>query len=288
MEIGVYIDEQWFPAVLNVTDSALLIKMENRSLVITLLEMSRISFENSYINITYMERKNGEAKKKIISINAQNLEEIYDLICAKKNKPMEENEGEYVPPENNAYTAPAAPTEVKTIGSMYVMTNNTQSVMPNQTEVSKAEISEENKHHQEELNQTMKPKQKSYKFVFVILLAVVLAGLTVAIKLAVINTKENMYTQGAKMWKNGTEQDYHAYKIYDDNTCKYATVRNKNITTQECSYNINGNEIKFVIDGIVKTYEWKIKPELKYEGKFEIVNVLELGGIEYHYYMATF
>ena len=52
MEIGVYIDEQWFPAVLNVTDSALLIKMENRSLVITLLEMSRISFENSYINIT--------------------------------------------------------------------------------------------------------------------------------------------------------------------------------------------------------------------------------------------
>jgi hypothetical protein len=84
MEIGVYIDEQWFPAVLNVTDTALLIKMETRSLVITLLEMSRISFENSYINITYMERKNGEAKKKIISINAQNLEEIYDLICEKK------------------------------------------------------------------------------------------------------------------------------------------------------------------------------------------------------------
>ena len=288
MEIGVYIDEQWFPAVLNITDNALLIKMETRSLIITLLEMSRISFENSYINITYMERKNGEAKKRVISINAQNLEEIYTMICDKKNKPVETNEGEYVPPQNNAYNSPSTAGEVKTIASMYVMTNNTQSVMPNQAEVPKVEISEENKQHQQELNQTMKPKQKSYKFVFVIILAVVLAALTVAIKLAVLNTKENLYTHGSKMWRVGTDEDYHAYKIYDDNTCKYARVKGKKINTQECSYSLNGHEIKFVVDGIVKVYEWNIKPQLQYEENFEIVNVLQLGDTEYHYYMASF
>ena len=63
MEIGVYINEKWLPAILTITDGAIIIKMETSSLVITLLEMANINYQDQYLNITYMEKKRRSQKE---------------------------------------------------------------------------------------------------------------------------------------------------------------------------------------------------------------------------------
>lgn len=288
MEIGVYINEKWLPAILTITDNAVIIKMETSSLVITFLELVNINYQNEYLNIAYMERKNGEAKKKIISVNANNLGEIYDEIVAKKSKPKEDNDGEYVPPENNIYNTAPKKEETKTIGSMYVMTNNQTSILPSQ-QVNIPEISDENKNKQEQLNNTLKPKQKSYAYIFVALLAVFLLGLSIFMRLTLLNSKENLYTEGSKMWANGTDLEYQAYKIYEDGTCKYASIRETGRSIQECTYKLKGHKITFKFnDGFERTYEWNIKCTITFDEELKLVNYLTLNKEKYNNRMAEF
>lgn len=288
MEIGVYINEKWLPAILTITDGAIIIKMETSSLVITLLEMANINYQDQYLNITYMERKNGEAKKKIISINADNLSEIYDEIVAKKSAPKEENNGEYVPPTNNIYNKESKEQEQKTIASMYVMTNNQTSVLPPQ-QVTIPEISDENKNKQEELNNTLKPKQKSYAYIFVIILAVFLIGLSIFMRLTILNSKDNLYTEGSRMWVSGTDSDYQAYKIYEDGSCKFGSFRGNKVSAQECKYTLNGHKITFKFeDGISRTYEWNIKCKISFEDEIKLVNYLTLNNEQFDSRIAEF
>lgn len=288
MEIGVYINEKWLPAILTITDSAIIIKMETSSLVITLLEMANISYQDQYLNITYMERKNGEAKKRVISINADNLGVIYDEIIAKKSAPKEENDSEYKPPTNNIYNQEEKKPEQKTIASMYVMTNNQNSVLPPQ-QVVIPEISDENKNKQEQLNNTLKPKQKSYAFIFVILLALFLIGFSVYMRLVINNSKENLYTEGSKMWASETGLDYQAYKIYEDGSCKYASFRGNNMSVQECKYTIKGHQITFKFnEEFTRTYEWNIKCKIVFEDEIKLVNYLSLNNENFENRMAEF
>ena len=288
MEIGVYINEKWLPAILTITDGAIIIKMETSSLVITLLEMANINYQDQYLNITYMERKNGEAKKKIISINADNLSEIYDEIIAKKSAPKEENNGEYVPPTNNIYNKESKEQEQKTIASMYVISNNQTSVLPPQ-QVTIPEISDENKNKQEELNNTLKPKQKSYAYIFVIILAVFLIGLSIFMRLTILNSKDNLYTEGSRMWASGTDSDYQAYKIYEDGNCKFGSFRGNKVSTQECKYTLNGHKITFKFeDGISRTYEWNIKCKISFEDEIKLVNYLALNNEQFDSRIAEF
>jgi hypothetical protein len=288
MEIGVFINEKWVPGILTITDSALIIKMETNSLIITLLEIANINLQAGYINISYMERKNGEAKKKIISINSNNLNQIYDELIEKKTKPKEENNGEYVPPTNNIYTQNQKPEQTKTIASMYVMPNNqTSNMVPQQ--INTPEISDENKLKQEELNNKMKPKQKSYAYIFVILLIVVLIGFSIFMRVALLNVKANLYTEGSRMWTKDVSDGFNAYKIYEDGKCKYASSHGSNISVENCTYTLSGHKITFKFTGgIEKKYEWNIKYKLSFDSKIQFVHYLALDNEKYDDRVAKF
>ena len=90
MEIGIFINDKWEAAILNITDSALLIKCQSKTLIITFNEIVYYRIYNdSYIHVGYMERLNGDAWKKEISINGENNEEIINKINEKRNGTVE-------------------------------------------------------------------------------------------------------------------------------------------------------------------------------------------------------
>ena len=154
MEIGIFINDKWEAAILNITDSALLIKCQSKTLIITFNEIVYYRIYNdSYIHVGYMERLNGDAWKKEISINGENNEEIINKINEKRNGTVEPVE--------------KVNEEQKVTNGGYVMNNNTR--YNNNVIDSNVEISEENIRKQNEMNQNMEKPKSGYSIIIFII-----------------------------------------------------------------------------------------------------------------------
>lgn len=270
MEIGIYIDDLWQAAVLTVTDSALLIKCQSKTMIITFKEIVYYKINNDgYINIGYMERLNGDAWKKDIFINGDNNSEILKKIENKRNGTTEESE-QYTPPKENAYTEVggyAIPKE----NAYHAPSSNSNEQL----------ISDENIQKQEEMNKNMqKPKKGVSIIVYIIIGILLFSYLSYSMKSLLLNSKENLFTGGGSMWQyKPNESMIFAYQFKEENNCKYIHKTSISLTEKKCTYKTSGHRIDITLEtGEVHSYKWSLKYKLKF-GEGELLKpVLYLEG----------
>lgn len=265
MEIGIFINEKWEAAILNITDSALLIKCQSKTLIIAFKEIVYYRIYNdSYIHVGYMERLNGDAWKKEISINGENNEEIINKINEKRNGTVEPVE--------------KVNEEQKVTNGGYVINNNTR--YNNNVIESNAEISEENIKKQNEMNQNMEKPKNGYSIIIFIIIGIILfCGLTYLLKATLLNSKENLIQGGGMSWANVKDNNVIAYQFRDNNKCKFLHKSFDSVTEEECKYEIKGHKIEILFeDNLKHTYEWNLKYKLQPDFKEPFKVVLYLKG----------
>ncbi|MEG0266639.1 MAG: hypothetical protein RR659_03215 [Bacilli bacterium] len=257
MQIGIYINDKWVPAILTLTDGAMIIKYEQKSLIITYLEIGNAKLEEEkYISIDYMERQNGEIKKRNIDINSNDVNSLFSLILNHINTKETNNEdNDYVPPITNIYNNEVPKTE-------------------------EPKITEDNVKEQQELNLNMeKPKKGIGIGVLVFASLTVFLFATYFIKTQNLNTSETLINKGTTMWTNSLNVPFIGYKFFADKNCAYLKGTKNGLLEDKCTYKVENHKIIIKLNENEKelTYNWNIKYKIKRERiNIQVLTVLTL------------
>lgn len=241
MQIGIYINNNWIPAILNANQQGFVIKMETSSIIINFKELVSCRINNqNFIELFYITMKNAETIKNKIIINSDNIEETFNILTTKPSKDLDNhnNENKFMHIEKE---------EIK----------NTQEFIDKQNQLN---------------NQKIVPKKKTPIIIAAIITVIISLLGTIILKNNSINNEETFKNL---FWSNQNEtNDYFTYEFLEDDKCRYSHHTKDGKIIDDCTYQLNNKKITISYENGQKIiYKWKISYTIK---NFKIKIMLNL------------